>query len=296
MKRLVSILLIVGIITTLALVGLVACKDTRTGYPDGDKYTAGPGTYSANNVSKLNVAWTGGTANVTFTDEVTDIQIAEENNFTDEAYLLHHYLDPQGTLWIKPLAASVGDDQIPTFSTKILTVKLPIKALEEVYVENHGADINLVGANAQKLSTYNTGHGTRITESRAVELNATSQGLTGDVSFNGAVTGTVKISAAMQAFLTTTTMPTEITMSGKGIVSCNLPKEAPGFKVTYNKVTKFSSNIEGMSEAVEEEDSYYRTYGTAATQIKLSCATRTWILSDKTQNDTRINFIEPNVV
>ena len=294
MKKLVSILLIVGIIATLALVGLVACKDTRTGYPDGDKYTAGAGTYSTHGVSKLNVAWTGGAANVTFTDEVTEIQISEENNLTEEAYVLHHYLDPQGTLWVKPLAASVADDSIPSFTTKILTIKLPKVALQEVYVENHGADINLTGANTQKLTTYNTGYGTAIRECQTVELSATSQGITGDVSFNGSATGSVKISAAMQAFFTTSTMPTDITMSGKGKVSCHLPQDAAGFTVTYTKITTFKTNFEGISEAAENtEGNYYRTYGNTTVPIKLTCSTRTWILSDKTENITTVDYIVP---
>ena len=294
MKRLVSILLIVGIITTLALVGLVACKDTRTGYPDGEKYTAGAGTYSVTGVSKLNVAWTAGEANVTFSNEVSQITITEENNLTEEAYVVHHYLDPNGTLWVKPLAASVADDSIPTFTTKILTITLPKIVLQEVYVENHGAVINLVGADAQKIETYNTGYGTSIRESKTVELKATSQGVTGDVSFNGTVTGSAKISAAMQAFLTTTTMPTDITMSGKGKVSCTIPQEVPGFTVTYSKPTTFNSNFTPISEAQEnEEGNYYRTYGTGAITIKLTCSTRTWILSDKTENITNLNFVPP---
>ena len=75
MKRLVSIILVIGIIASLAIVGLVACKDTRTGYPDGEKYSVGPGEYNIANVSKLNVTWTAGAAHITFTDEVTSVQI-----------------------------------------------------------------------------------------------------------------------------------------------------------------------------------------------------------------------------
>ena len=292
MKRLVSIILVIGIIASLAIVGLVACKDTRTGYPDGEKYSVGPGEYNIANVSKLNVTWTAGAAHITFTDEVTSVQISEENNLTEPDYQLHHYLDPDGTLWIKPLAATVLDDAIPSFSTKILTLKLPKKALAEVAVEQHGAELVLVGANAQKITTYNTGYGTSIRESQAVDLSATSQGITGDVSFNGAVTGTVKISAAMQAFFTTTTMPTEITMSGKGKVSCYIPESNPGFNVKYNSVTAFHSNFT-LTDPVDTEDGLKaRTFGSGQVAIKLSCSTRTWLFSDKTENITTISYLE----
>ena len=292
MKKLVSIILVIGIIASLAIVGLVACKDTRTGYPDGEKYTAGPGEYNIANVAKLNVTWTAGTANITSTDEVASVQISEENSLAETEYQVHHYLDPDGTLWIKPLASTVLDDAIPSFTTKILTLKLPKKYLSEVAVEQHGAELNLVGANAQKITTYNTGYGTRITESQAVDLNATCQGITGDVSFNGAVTGTVKISAAMQAFLTTSTMPTEITMSGKGKVSCYLPQSNPGFTVKYNSITDFHSNFT-LTDPVDTEDGLKaRTSGNGSVAIRLSCATRTWLFSDKKENITTISYLE----
>ena len=152
MKRLVSILLIVGLITTLAIVGLVACKDTRTGYPDGEKYTAGNGEYSASGVYKLNVAWTAGSATVTFTDEVSNIQITEENNLTETDYLLHHYLDTEGTLWVKPLASTVDEDNMPQFTTKILTITMPEITLTSLYVENHGADVNITNVKLRMIT------------------------------------------------------------------------------------------------------------------------------------------------
>ncbi|MCR4874786.1 MAG: hypothetical protein K5923_03475 [Clostridia bacterium] len=271
MKRLVSILLIVGIITTLALVGLVACKDTRTGYPDGDKYTAGAGTYSAANVSKLNVAWTAGTANVTFTDEVTDIQITEENNFTDEAYLLHHYLDPQGTLWVKPLAASVGDDEIPTFTTKILTIKFPKKALEEVYVENHGAKTYIDGVNASKLETYNSGYDTAVTNANVGELKTKGDG-TGDTRVSGRVTGKVNMSSGQELSLYTSAMPTEITMTGKISATLTIPETDGGFKATITKSSPFTCGFEPIVEsAAEEETKIVKTYKGGAVAINITC-------------------------
>lgn len=289
MKRLVSVTLIIGIIACLALVGLVACKDTRTGYENGDKYTAGAGEYAATGVKKINVAWTAGTANVTFDSEATKITVYEENSSSETQYLLHRWLDGKGTLWIKPVASTVPDDSIPSFATKTLYLTLPKITLDEVYVENHGAEIKIIGANTTKLITYNTGYGTTITETTAGEIDLKTSGITGEISMNGSVTGKAKISAAMGAYLYTSTMPTEITMSGKGRVSCYIPETCPGFNVTVSQATTFTYDFT-LPEPTTAEESKTYTYGNGSVPIKLTCATRTWLFSDKTENLTYLKY------
>ena len=292
MKRLVSILLIVGIITTLALVGLVACKDTRTGYPDGEKYTAGPGTYSVTGVSKLNVAWTAGEAKVLFTDEVSDIQITEENNLTEEAYVLHHYLDPKGTLWVKPLASTVDEESIPSFTTKILTIKLPKIALQEVYVENHGAVTTIDSVNTPYLELYNSGYNTNVTNAIVGELKAKGDG-TGDMNISGSVSGKVNIDAGYRAILSTSTMPTEIKMSGKIKTSLTIPETDGGFTATVTNGAPFTCGFSPIQESGGEEGApCVKTYKSGAVSISMTCSEALFI---KEKNIYINKYVAPSV-
>ena len=114
MKKTLSIILIVLVVVTAALC-LFGCKNTTYKYPDAKKYHVGPGVYDVSSVNALNVAWDEGALNVICSDEYSSVSVSEENNVTDERFVLHQYLDSDGTLWVKPFASKIKSEDIPSF-------------------------------------------------------------------------------------------------------------------------------------------------------------------------------------
>ncbi len=272
MKKIISVTLIIGIIACLAVFGLVACKDTSTNYPNGDKYTVGGGSYDASAVQSLNVAWAKGQATITFSDEYSQITVSEENSVTDTQYVIHRWLDSEGTLWVKAFAAEITDDgESQTFEKKILTITLPKMTLKELYVENHGYHIAVTGASAETIKTYNTGTSTSVSSSSAKDLSMESHGITGSLSYAGSVTGEVKMSSVQKCSLQTATMPTSITMSGKETVSAYIPTNT-GFTadVSSSSTTTidFAPLVDGTSEDASRK---VYTYGNGSVAIRMTC-------------------------
>ena len=292
MKKKIIAILAIGLIACLALVGLVSCKDTRSGYPDGDKYSVGAGEYAAGLVRSINIAWTAGTATITASSEYSKIEVSEVNSMSGDDWALHRYLDPDGTLWIKPVSANVDDEDIPSagsWTTKTLTITMPEVMLESFYVENHGGEIHASGIQAGKLETSNTGYKTSFSKARITgEVKMYTTGLSGDISFGGSASGAVSISTPYgDATFASAVVPQSIEMHGRGLVKATIPETAE-FTVTYNYVTAFTySNAFALEDAPNPEgyDSQYLTKrcGSGAIPIKLICSTRTIGNTNKTQ-------------
>ncbi len=292
-KRIIAIIAI-GLIACLTLVGLVSCKDTRSGYPDGDKYSVGNGEYAASSVRAINIAWTAGSATITASSEYTSVQISEVNSKSGEDWALHRYLDPDGTLWIKPVSASVDEDEIPSsgeWTTKTLTITMPEISLASFYVENHGATILATNIQAGSLETSNTGYKTTVTNSRITgDVKMNTSVFSGDISFGGEATGNVNISTPYgDATFSTSVVPQSIEIHGRGLVQATIP-ETTEYTVTYYATTSFtySNEFSGMVETSNPEGygTEYTTkkLGSGAIPIKLICATRQ--IGDK--NNTKL--------
>lgn len=290
-KKIISILALV-LILSLALVGLIACKDTRTGYPDADKYSVGGTTIDAASVKAINITWTGGQATITASDEYSNITFSEENDRDEDDYKIHYYLDSDHTLWIKPVAGNIGDDGIPSnWTAKQLIFTMPNRTFESITIEQHGAKLVATGLVANSLSTYNTGYDTSVSNAHIFgDATLACQGLTGDVSFSGIATGDLKVTAVLHSYVNVAAMPKSILASGKGKVTAYVPDTTAGFKVTYRSITTFhNTQFDGLYDAPNPQD-YDEAYVTKAynggqTQIILSCATRDPLIGD-TYNDT----------
>ena len=292
MKKRIIAILAIGLIACLTLVGLVSCKDTRSGYPDGDKYSVGNGEYAASSVRSMNIAWTAGSATITASNEYTSISISEKNSMSGDDWALHHYLDSDGTLWIKPVSASVDEDSIPSsgsWTTKTLEITMPQISLESFYVENHGATITTSGINAVSFETSNTGYKTSVSNTRVTgELKMYTTGLTGDIVFGGAASGPVSISTPYgEAIFTSSVVPQSLEMHGKGLVKATIPQTAE-FTITYSYTTAFTYASAFALEDTTNPEGYDNQYlskkcGSGAISIKLICSTRQIGNSNKTQ-------------
>lgn len=292
MRKKIIAIIAIGLMACLTLVGLVSCKDTRSGYPDGEKYSVGNGEYAAGLVRSINIAWTAGTATITASSDYTKIEISEVNSMSGEDWALHRYLDPDGTLWIKPVSAKVDDDEIPSagsWTTKTLNITMPIMTLESFYIENHGAEIHVSGIQTGSFETSNTGYKTSVSSTKVTgELKMYTTGLTGDITFGGEATGTVSISTPYgDAIFTSSGIPQSLEMHGKGLVKAIIPETAQ-FTVTYSYATAFVySTAFVLVDAPNPEgyDSQYltKTCGNGAIPIKLICSTRTIGNTNKTQ-------------
>ena len=295
MKKRIIAILAIGLIACLTLVGLVSCKDTRSGYPDGDKYSVGNGEYAASSVRSINIAWTAGSATITASNEYTSISISEKNSMSGDDWALHRYLDPDGTLWIKPVSANVEDDEIPSsgsWTTKTLEITMPQISLESFYVENHGAEIHVSGINAVSFETSNTGYGTGVSNtSVSGELKMYTTGLTGNISYEGAASGPVSISTPYgTASFISKTIPQSLEVHGHGSVFAAIPSTAE-FTITFTAGTKFtygaSFDLVDAPNPVGYDNQYLtKKCGSGAIPIKLICSTKTVFKS--TTNNTEI--------
>ena len=275
MKKLVSIILIIGLIASLALFGLIACKNTTYNYKDAKKYHVGAGTYASSEVKAINVAWAKGEIHITCSDEYTEVSVSEENTVTDEKYVLHQYVDKKGTLWVKPYASKIDEDNIPEFEKKILTITMPKIMLDSAYIEGHGYDSHVSGINTKELETYMTGYTTYVTGAVVTQkLDMKATGITGGNTLSGAINAEVKISSASEAHFTTSATPTSIDISAKRALSIVLPDTITGYSATITKATNFTSDWETTDISEDTEaGTITKKAGDGSLTIVAKCST-----------------------
>ena len=297
MKKIIGISICVILIISMLLVVLIACKNTTSGYDHPERYSIGAGTYDASAVKAINVAWTKGEVHIYCSDEYTQVNVSEENSMEGETYALHQYVESDGTLWVKPYAATVDSDEPPSYDKKILTITMPKISLSSANVENHGKDTYITGIIAAELSTYNTGwdtiaNGITVTN----KLTMTCQGITGNCAARGNISGEVSISAPHNVTLCTLDNPTKATLSGKGTVYVGLSETINGFTAdvtTKSKITCTDYDISKVNDNTEEGLTRY-AYGTGSTQLILKCGDWKQAFSDKVTNKVTIGKYIPS--
>ena len=274
MKKAIKYIVVFSIILSVLFFALGGCKNTTYKYPNAKKYHEGAGSYSADIVKAVNVAWDEGVVNVICSNDVTMVNVSEENNITDTDYILHQYVDEDGTLWVKPYASKIKEDNIPQFEKKILTITMPKKMLESAYFENHGYTINVDGLQTKNLETYNTGTGTVVTNAVVTaSAKMTAQGLSGNCSLSGEIAGEVNITTPLESSLISSVVPSKITITSKRYIHVTLPETLPGFTAVVSKASNFTSFMEANKTSESEEDAT-ATYvaGNGSLQMVLKCS------------------------
>ena len=297
MKKVITSIVCVVLIAALLLTVLVACKNTTAGYDHPERYSVGAGYYSAGAVKSINVAWTKGEVHIYCSDEYTQVSVTEENSMEGDDYALHQYVESDGTLWVKPYAATIDSDNPPSYEKKILTITMPKISLTSVYVENHGADTLIDGITSVLFKTYNTGWDTKVSNATITgETNMSCQGVTGNCSLRGNVSGEVSISAPHSVTLCTLVSPTKVTLSGKGTVYCGLPEAIDGFTAdvtTRSQLTSSDYDISKVSDNTDEGLTRY-AYKTGSVQLTLKCGDWKQLFSDKVTNKITIGKYIPS--
>ena len=290
MKKTLSIILIVLIICTISI-ALIGCRNTTYKYDNAKKYHVGGGTYAASDVTSINVAWAKGSAYIICSEDQTSVEVSEENNISDEKWVIHQYVDEKGTLWVKPYASKIKTDEIPEYEKKILTIKLPKKVYNEAYFENHGELLSIDGLECNSLETYNTGTSTKVTNAKVnTKTVMTSQGITGSVSINGAIGGEISMTSADEAYLYTSVTPTSIKMNGQKYVKAYIPEDIEGFTAAVSTVSKLEcdNTVFDIAKIGEADGTTTYAYKTGKVTMELTCKDYKVPFTDKIINTITI--------
>ena len=273
MRKGIIYAIIFVIIASILVLGLVGCKNTTYKYDNAKKYHVGTGTYDASQVKAINVAWDDGTIDIICQDGVGTVTISEENSETDTDWVLHQYVDEKGTLWVKPFASKINTKNKPTFTVKKLTITMPKIALTSAYVENHGFTTTVDGIVVNELETYNTGYGTTVKNAQVTSKSKmVSQGLTGGCYLSGAIQGEVVINSALEASLSTTSIPSSIDITTKRYAHVYLPEDLSGYTAVVSTASTFASDwtTEDVSVSTEDATTTKRA-GNGSLQMRISC-------------------------
>ena len=291
MKKTLRVLVVCILLVTLLLVVLVGCRNNTANYKNAKKYKVGGATYDAGSITAIDVAWTKGAVNIIFSDEYTNVTISEENSLADnEKYTIHQYVDKKGTLWVRPYAADVDTDNLPTFEKKILTITAPKVSLKSAIVENHNGTLTIDGIQTSYLETYNLTATTDVKNAKIVDLKMSSQGVgAGLCRAQGAISGDITIGASYSAYVYTSVIPKSINMSAKRTASVYIPDATPGFMAKVTPASKLSSTWEYQDAGVDQETSMNQIkYGNMSLQMKIACATFKPLFSKTEYNSTYI--------
>ena len=274
MRKGIKYAIIFCIIISILVVGLVGCKNTTYKYDNAKKYHVGNGTYDAAQVKAINVAWDDGTVDIVCKDDASNVSVSEENNITDQDWVLHQYVDDKGTLWVKPFASKIDTDKKPTFEVKKLTITMPKILLTSAYVENHGETTIVDGIVVKELETYNTGTSTTVKNARVTEkTKMVAQGITGGCYLSGEISGEITINSALEASLSTTVSPSSINISTKRYARVYLPAELDGYTAVVTSASKFVSDWETSDGSQSEEGTITKIAGNGRVQMNIKCST-----------------------
>ncbi len=279
MKKRIGLLCIIVVVCVALTMSFVGCRNTTVRYENADKYSVGEGTYSAALVKSINVAWDKGEILVVASTEYNVVKVFEENSETDARLSLHRYLDSEGTLWVKPVAADVEDEEFPSeWTTKKVTVQMPkTLALKSLYCEDQSYNITIRGVKTAELTTYNMTKDTSISD---VEVSGKADikvdGLSGDALVSGTFMGETKISSDYKVSFTSSRLPSSLEATGKAKVTVSLP-ESSAFKLTVSAASELKGTlkqnlVEDTTAAIEGKKVY--KYNNGTTNVNLSCSKR----------------------